>query len=450
MIGGNNFFLISSNRSSLSSLIFSPLSFSSPLPSPAGVDVLAKRDIPLRTQFGPFEGELKISTKTKCKQYRNSHQGYPLLFVGRTTYLDVSNENTSNWMRFVRLATDCQMQNVLLYEIDSKLYFKCCKVINLKQPLYVGYSHEYAEKYNLEILVEAKSEELAADKVINKSSIVRVEENSSKPTFPNEQASGIKPNASNVELLETNIDNTPPSPVKSKHRLNTGAIRKRKLELLKSARKTGPTVRYACCYCSKVFSKFLNYKKHTTRVHSVNIEHKRVTVDAELKRVTIEDSIESDKDGQNKGFDDVANINGKRWFVCQTCQTSFESCEELENHLKLSCDKPKSLSVQCNICHQFLQTPSALTMHLKRHIALRLFICPFCNKSYKNTNQFKEHVECHNQNGFYSCIHCDKKFAQYAAVRKHMRITHSTELFVCYECDKCFKSKYKLKEHSLR
>lgn len=420
--------------------------------SPVGVNVLAKRDIPLRTQFGPFEGEIKISTKAKCEKYRNSHQGYPLLFVGRTTYLDVSNENTSNWMRFVRLATDFQMQNVLLYEIDSKLYFKSCKAINLKQALYVGYSKEYAEKYNLEVLVELVSEELAADEEQNKSSIIRVEGTPPKLTLPNDQAARIQPNASDVSEIsqETNIENTPPSPVKSKHRLNTGAIRKRKLELLKSARRTGPTVRYACCYCSKVFSKFLNYKKHTKRIHSVNIEHKRVTVDAELKRVTIEDSIESDADGQKKGVDGVTNIDGKRWFVCQTCQTSFESCEELEIHLQLSCDKPKSLSVQCNICHQFLQTPAALSMHLKRHSALRLFVCPFCNESYKNTNQFREHVQCHNHNGFYPCKYCDKKFEQYAAVRKHMRITHSSELFVCHECDKCFKSKYKLKEHSLR
>lgn len=365
---------------------------------------------------------------------------YPLLFPSRTSYLDVSNENVSNWMRFVRLAEDYQQQNVLLCEVDTKLYLKSCKFIKPKQVLYAGYSKEYASKYNLAYLL---SEENCKS---NNDDDTRIDVKY-QPSDVSSESHDVKLSNEALEIppQESSRTNLTPSPVKSKHCLDTGAIRKRKLELLQSARATGPTVRYACCYCSKVFSKFLNYKKHTKRIHSVNIEHKRVTVDAAHKRVTIEDSI-----AQNQTESDQSSER-KQWFVCQICQTIFKSDQDLENHHKTNCDKRHSLSVQCDVCQKSLQTPSALTMHMKSHsMPSGIFECPFCNAQYHNTLQFKEHVKCHIHNGFYSCIHCDKKFAKYAAARKHMRMNHSTVRFVCHECGKSFKSKYKLKEHSLR
>lgn len=417
----------------------------------SGIDVLAKRDIPLRTKFGPFEGDLKVPSKMKLEKYRKATTEYPLLFLSRTSYLDVSNEHTSNWMRFVRIATDHQQQNVLLYEIDTKLYFRSCKFINPNEILCVGYSKDYAEKYNLIYLADLTRNKLSQT---DEEQMI-VDQIKFEETPTNEQSNESNASIGAVEMptIETSSDNTPISPVKSKHRLNTGAIRKRKLELSKSARPTGPTVRYACCYCSKVFSKFLNYKKHTKRIHSVDIEHKRVTVDVEHKRVTIEDSTAGDfanepNDGQSV---EAKNIGEAKWFVCQTCERNFGSDEALQDHRKMNCDKKKSLLVQCNICSKYLQTPSALAMHLKSHSkANGMFKCPFCGEQYFSTLLFKDHVKCHNYNGFYSCMHCDKKFTKYAAVRKHMRMNHSIERFVCHECGKCFKTKYKLKEHSMR
>lgn len=409
----------------------------------SGIDVLAKRDIPLRTKFGPFEGDLKASSEEQLETYRKDQSEYPLLFPSPGSYLDVSNENVSNWMRFVRLASDHQQQNVLLCEIDKKLYFKSCKFIKPKHELCAGYSREYAEKYKLPHFSDQENGAWKCDDA------TKPEVNSQLTGVPNV---GDEVKASNetaaAPAQRYSRKNATFSPMKSKHCLDTGAIRQRRLELSRSARATGPTVRYACCYCSKVFSKFLNYKKHTKRVHSVNIEHKRVTVDAEHKRLTIEDSTAIAGESLNRT--DQAGER-KQWFVCQLCQTSFKSDQDLENHNKLNCDKRQSLSVQCNVCQKFLQTPSALTMHLKSHsMSNGIFECPFCNVIYQSTLQFREHVKCHIHNGFYSCIHCDKKFAKYAAVRKHMRMNHSTVRFVCHECGKCFKTKYKLKEHALR
>lgn len=234
--------------------------------------------------------------------------------------------DTSNWMRFVRLATKHREQNMILCVINSQLYFKCCKCIEPKHELLVGYSKEYARKYHLNYLMPEKpgkmtelsckkcDERFASNDLLQQ----HLNEHNKKDTKPITIQSVPR-------VTPTKSDSS--SPNKSKDRLNTGAIRMRKLALSKTSRTSGPTVRYACCYCTKVFSKFLSYKKHTNLVHSVNIEHKRVTVDAEHKRLTVEDSVVKTEPMKEN---DNGNVDASQWFVCQTCNMSFVTATKLE------------------------------------------------------------------------------------------------------------------------
>lgn len=249
-------------------------------------------------------------------------------------------------MRFVQLAKTYAEQNLQLYEHDSRLFFKACRTISSKRELRVGYSQEYAEKYNLHQLLP--DEDIEDGKRSNSNDWL---------------CSKCKKQFATIDLLQSHLEYhklnaTPPkslqispirltpskssesgSPVKSKHRLNTDAIRLRKLAQSKNSRTSGPTVRYACCYCSKVFSKFLNYKRHTNDVHSVDIEHKRFSVDMEHKRLTVEDS-SSSKENDAKLAKTKENIENEstnwrndlaeKWFVCQICEEKFDSSDLLE------------------------------------------------------------------------------------------------------------------------
>lgn len=225
-------------------------------------------------------------------------------------------------MRFVRLATNHSEQNLLLYEINSELYFKCCKSIAPKEELRIGYSKEYANKYKLvhfypesiqvvEYLCKKCDEKFDSNELLQTH---QAKHKTKEPSLPR-------------TIVAKNCDT--PSPTKSKDRLNTGAIRMRKLALSKNSRTSGPIVRYACCYCTKVFSKFLSYKKHTKLVHSVNIDNKRVTIDAQHKRMTVEDSVTKLPplaiEDQNDNVTDA-----KQLFVCQKCQRQFAMAKELE------------------------------------------------------------------------------------------------------------------------
>lgn len=226
-------------------------------------------------------------------------------------------------MRFVRLAANLNEQNLLLYEVNSELYFKCCTSIAPKAELRVGYSNEYASKFNLvalcpplqtvDYLCKKCDEKFDSDELLQQHQMTH-KTKESIPSLPR-------------TALPKNCDT--PSPTKSKDRLNTDAIRMRKLALSKKSRESGPTVRYACCYCTKVFSKFLSYKKHTKLVHSVNIDNKRVTIDAQHKRLTIEDSVTKSTKETNAPHNSCV-ADAKQLFVCQKCQRQFVMAKELE------------------------------------------------------------------------------------------------------------------------
>lgn len=55
--------------------------------------IFAKKDIPLRTKFGPFEGDVRLFDDDMLLAYRATHRNLPLLFVNVNSILDVSNES---------------------------------------------------------------------------------------------------------------------------------------------------------------------------------------------------------------------------------------------------------------------------------------------------------------------------------------------------------------------
>lgn len=254
-------------------------------------------------------------------------------------------------MRFIRMAKTYEEQNLLLCEIESQLFFKSCKTIEENKGLYVGYSKEYAEKYNLcELIPKAYEEEKRSkSKSLKKSHDWHCSKCKKQFTtidllqnhLEYHKITATPPKSISLSRSSSSKSNESASPVKSKHRLNTGAIRLQKLAQSKNSRTSGPTVRYACCYCSKVFTKFLSYKKHTNSVHSVDIDSKRFTVDVEHKRLTIEDSSSSKENDskqskRSKHRENIENVpmnrkmNTQKVFVCQICQNSFDSAAKLE------------------------------------------------------------------------------------------------------------------------
>ena len=118
--------------------------------------VFAKKTIPKRTQFGPVEGV--IITHSHSTVQNLSHN--LMIYITESLILDQSDENQSNWMKFVRSANTFEEQNLALVtkeqvsgnEIEIKFFFLTTRAIYAREELKVWYSREYAEKFNLKQL----------------------------------------------------------------------------------------------------------------------------------------------------------------------------------------------------------------------------------------------------------------------------------------------------------
>lgn len=162
-------------------------------------------------------------------------------------------------MRFVRLAHKFIEQNMLLEETDdSRLYFQCCQSIGPKDEIKVGYSRQYAERYGL-CFLEPTAAELQALK-------------ERWPCFECDAKFECS------ELLQKHLDEHGKRKhisTKEQKALLNGRRRKR-ISRLSRRKVSGPTVRYACCFCSQVFSKLIAFKKHNQSQHPQQNEGKRI------------------------------------------------------------------------------------------------------------------------------------------------------------------------------
>lgn len=192
-------------------------------------------------------------------------------------------------MRFVRLAKNYTEQNLQLFEFDKKLYFKSCQPISSKQELKVGYSKEYAEQYGLIFLEPNEAEKVI---ILEK-----------WPCFECDKK------FESYELLQTHLNEHEDVKTERSFLNSVKPRKKRKAKSKLSSRKiSGPTVRYACCYCSKVFSKFTSFKSHNEFAHSF--------IDTETRNSSV--LTNSNKDNTTKSN------------KCELCRRYFSSTERLE------------------------------------------------------------------------------------------------------------------------
>merc|ERR1719319_273907 len=111
--------------------------------------VVVQRTVPLNCRFGPMEGRLVDAAE-------DLDTTFPLCFISQGHRLDVSSEDESNWMRFIRPARNQEEQNMIVTEVNGDLFFVTNRVVNVGEELRVWYSEQYAAQHGLsKVPVEA-------------------------------------------------------------------------------------------------------------------------------------------------------------------------------------------------------------------------------------------------------------------------------------------------------
>ncbi|XP_075224801.1 uncharacterized protein LOC142326303 [Lycorma delicatula] len=358
--------------------------------------VFARKTIPNRTQFGPIEGVLVKSEDP------NVVIDSPLEFLvetesGEMRRLDVSNENTSNWMRFVRPAKNIKEQNLILSQQGHSLYFTSIRPIHPRQELLVWYSPPYAAKRNLHTLEPDKnqcetvwpcfeceekfksSEEL--QKHLNTHDIERDEKNDGMKTRSKKQAHPILRRKTQPYI----------PPVK-KYRLNDNKSNQEKNQTFEcmSCKRSFPRMyslkrhlqlhntdkRYPCPHCSFVFTHPYNRDRHVRKQHSNKITTTNTKI-VPCAVNTAEQSVEKDIG-----------------WLCKHCNLTFSSASVLNLHTLAhaaeNIEEPEYItglpSDFSHIYHdgEFLVENGDIQ-------------CPQCTQEFHTKRDLIEHVSAHGQ-----------------------------------------------------
>ncbi|XP_018399988.1 PREDICTED: PR domain zinc finger protein 10-like isoform X1 [Cyphomyrmex costatus] len=373
--------------------------------------VFAKRNIRRRTQFGPIEGVLCTYDGSP---FENT---LPLLFEtqdGEFLKVDVSNENTSNWMRFVRPALTYKEQNLIICQQKDGIVFLTNRNILPKEELKAGPSPDYANRRNLPILKPDIKDE---KEVVNQTS-----------TWPR-------------------LDN---------HSYNRyiKMFRDRNMKEKENSRQNKCNKDWKCSVCNLIFRTACLLNLHVA-VHfsnDIKIENQMST----CPQCGQEFQKQSELVNHVSQHGRTALSKAKRLtplgsYKCSMCYKRFATKIRLQQHcLAHGAEDQKPLP--CSICLKRFMNNSALSGHLKTHKENKqVFECPICRQLFRQGTMLKDHVETHrNQDGIFSCPYCQRTFIKYSVIRKHIRAHHCERKHKCQHCAKRFPTVDKLQMHLLK
>ncbi|KAL0119453.1 hypothetical protein PUN28_007740 [Cardiocondyla obscurior] len=393
-------------------LLLNKLSTSQTAANSVTYGVFAKRNIRKRTQFGPIEGVL-------CA-YDGSlfENALPLLYEtenGEFLKVDVSNENTSNWMRFVRPALTYKEQNLIICQQKDGIVFLTNRNISPKEELKAGPSPDYANRRNLLILKPDAKEEKA--EVANQIS-----------TWPR-----LDGNSYNRRIK---------------------MFRDRNVKEKENSRQNKCDKEWKCSICNLIFRKPSLLNLHTT-IHSSNdIKIENQTSACPQCGLNFQKQSELVNHVSQHGrmtLPKAKRLNPLGSYKCSMCYKRFATKIRLQQHcLAHGAEDQKPLP--CSICLKRFMNNSALSGHLKTHKENKqIFECPMCKQLFRQGTMLKDHVETHrNQDGIFNCPHCQRTFIKYSVIRKHIRAHHCERKHKCQHCAKRFPTVDKLRMHLLK
>ncbi|XP_068223122.1 uncharacterized protein [Palaemon carinicauda] len=215
---------------------------------------------------------------------------------------------------------------------------------------------------------------------------------------------------------------------------------------------------FACCFCTKMFSKWKHYTQHLrTHVKNHRFSCRLCTASysryAKLQRHMLSHGQETPKNFEcekcSKSFTTKYYLNShlsshsEKKFKCDTCGFLCSNLYNLDVHKKshLS-DKP----FKCKICEKTFLRKDFLKNHIDNIHENKKLTCEICGKLFSRKDVLKRHIAVHN-NEKHECEICGKKFTRKDILLTHLKSHKSTAVYKCSICPASFVKKYVLDKH---
>ena len=233
---------------------------------------------------------------------------------------------------------------------------------------------------------------------------------------------------------------------------------------------------FKCTKCTIAFTHEKDMKKHMTIDHKEEedwICEKCSYKTNELSSLTIH---------MNQVHTNHTTFKALKIIKCQFCDQTFETKQNLNEHMNSNHTKQSDNVVKCDLCDKTFDTKQNVDIHVENeHIddEDRYWLCSECPFQTNNLNSLKIHmnVSKHTTNitDSVKCKFCESRFVTKKLLRTHIKdnhtsfkpcrnnaennckfgqdciynheITISDNEFICYECGNLFKNKWELIMH---
>uniref|UniRef100_A0AAQ5YIV1 PR domain zinc finger protein 10 n=1 Tax=Amphiprion ocellaris TaxID=80972 RepID=A0AAQ5YIV1_AMPOC len=449
--------------------------------------VFSKRRIPKRTQFGPVEGPLVPQSEL---QDHYIHLKLCMLDTEKDgeksndMWFDLSDEDSCNWMMFVRPAQNHLEQNLVAYQYGSEIFYTTIKNIQPKQELKVWYAASYAEFVNQKI----------HDVTDEERKVLREQEKNWPCYECNRRFVSSEQLQQHLNMHDDKLNSVSRSRGRGRgrgrKRFGTGRRPGRPPKFIR----LDPPVDSSGDKTTEMLE--LTEKPLEERVEAAQNGLKVVEMEAEGEASTEpevqlippagepvpesvtspsntdlpaplkEDPAQSSQsdahltsqdmrrakrirmDVQNAALQHLFIRKSFRPFKCPHCGKAFRDKDKLDQHLRVHGRDAYAFS--CHICSKSFMSDSAMEDHLLVHTENRSYSCLLCPETFERLDLLKDHVGVHAVDGCFTCPSCKKTFTDFIQVKKHIRGFHSEKIFQCPDCEKAFCRPDKLRLHMLR
>uniref|UniRef100_A0A3P8Z442 PR domain zinc finger protein 10 n=1 Tax=Esox lucius TaxID=8010 RepID=A0A3P8Z442_ESOLU len=389
--------------------------------------VFSKRRIPKRTQFGPVEGPLVRQTEL---QDHYIHLKLCMLDADKDVeksddmWLDLSDEDSCNWMMFVRPAQNHLEQNLVAYQYGSEIFYTTIKNIQPKQELKVWYAASYAE------FVSQKVHDVTEEE----RKVLREQEKNWPCYECNRRFMSSEQLQQHLNMHDDKLEYvTRPK----------GRARGRGRKRFGTGRRPGRPPKFI--RLDPPVDTPLDKTPVGPPLWLRPWSPRCTTMSGAGLPSSPPPSLSPNE--PNAALQHLFIRKSFRPFKCTHCGKAFRDKDKLEIHLRVH---GRDAYLSCNHCNKGFLSHGALEDHLLLHSEHRAYSCLFCTSTFDRLDLLKEHVGVHAVDGCFSCPSCKKIFTDFKQVKKHVRSFHSEKIFQCSDCDKAFCRPDKLRLHMLR
>ncbi|XP_065161456.1 zinc finger protein 846-like isoform X2 [Atheta coriaria] len=189
--------------------------------------------------------------------------------------------------------------------------------------------------------------------------------------------------------------------------------------------------KYACKYCGRKMASSRVLEVHMRR-HTGEYQHKCKDCGKEFYS---DFSYSHHRQAEHEGIR----------YPCEICGSVLKSKRYYRDHMSMH-NKKDPRTYECDVCHKYYSTKSALNGHKRIHSGER-YICHICGKKSIQKGAHNVHMKMHTGERSFICELCGKDFLRKDVLATHMRRTHEVGHIPCSKCHNIFRTEYQLMVH---